>query len=263
MSTVTNTYRPRRVLAVFAALLLPAATCAVAPSLQELSRRVNLLEQRWQRIDHFAANARLPLMLMDEHDQVVGTVLEYNDMYQYASVGTFQTGGPGSWMPSSGRPGGSNETTPSWSSPEDVAFATIQYTLPGRPPLMLEANREQLLTPKNGTGEYLYFESADCTGRPWALEDYQLASRGSFFSRSWIGSPGSTLYALSPGTPSQGVIRYKSLIYAAGVVGTTQRCIPWNNHYWYAYLLPFEPVADLSQYTPPFRIVDPREFWGF
>jgi hypothetical protein len=237
--------RPRRLLLVLAALVLPAATCGVAPALTELVGRVNLLETRAARFEAFVANARLPLMLMDEHDRMIGTVLEYNDMYQYASVLTAETGGHPAYRP--------------WSPPEAFALATIQYPLPSRPPLILEANRAQLLTPKNGRGEYLFFESEDCTGRPWAgvFEWDELG--GTLFSRGWIGTPGTTLYALSPGTPTER-IRWNSYLKAVGLIGVTQTCSRWSD---VGDLAPFEPVDDLTQYTPPFRVVDPSELWGW
>lgn len=249
--------RPRRFLLVLAALLLPAATCGIAPALRDLTRRV-------ERLERFAANAQLPLVLMDEHDLVVGTVLEYNDMFKYASVNSFARAWTGEDTLAYERA----ESVP-WAEYEDDALATIQVSLPGKPPVMLEANRKGLLTPKNM--EILSFESTDCTGTPLAPARTFFAPT-TFFSRGWIGAPGKTLYVLSPDTPAREAV-VRSVLLAVGDTGKTQVCetefalfaelFGWDPLPWTVHVRPFEPVADLSLYTPPFRIVDQRTLFGF
>jgi len=244
---MSDTYRPRRVLAVLAALLLPAATCGIAPTLRDLVRRMELLESRSARLEKFAAEAQLPPVLVDEHSIVIGTVLEYNDMFLYSSVrNNFDQ------LPES-----------PYMLPEDFAVATLQVPVPGRAPLMIEANREELLTPNRGTEEDYFFESPDCTGTPWvSAQPHPVRGRATtFFPRAWIGSPGKTLYALAPDAPAERVVT-RSLLRSFGIIGTTTTCLeslaPSTG-----YGRRFEPVANLDVYTPPFRIMDQRELWGW
>jgi len=242
-----DTYRPRRVLVVLAALLLPAATCGVAPALQELMGRVNLLESRAERLERFAANAQLPPVLIDEHYTVVGTVLEYNDMFLYASIND----PPYQLLAEYGPP---------YSLPDDFALATVQLRLPGRGPAVLEAHRYALLAPTRGQSETFWFETPDCTGAPLVYPEWISGEFGpTAFNRVYIGPPGETLYVLPPDVPPRSA-SVRSYFSQRGVVREKDECKQWNH---VRQLRPFEPVVDLDVYMPPYRIVDQRELWGF
>jgi len=237
-------YRPRRVLAVLAVLLLPAATCGVAPSLQELLRRIELAESRTARLEAFAANARLPLVLMDQHDIVIGTVLEYNDVMLYMSVL-------------------SPDRRPS-AAPPSSAFATVLFESPEGSAVVLEANKLSLHAPPREGFRWIYFESRDCTGTPYT----DWPNYGSSWREAWLHE--NVLY-LAPLDWTWGVERtFHSRIvrqmYADGRYD--EQCEVPGPPYVDAFrqteaTAPFEPVANLSVYTPPFRIVDQRELFGF
>ena len=240
---MSDKYEPRRILLALAALLLPAATCGVAPAIQELVGRVNLLETRAARFERFVAEAQLPSLLVDDHDFVVGSVLEYNDMFVYKSINgaNYDFGSP-------------------YSLPDANALATVQLRVPGRAPVILEAHRDALLTPTRGAYEVFFFETPDCTGAPLQPVNYGDEEKATVFSQSYIGPPGDMLYALSPGVSARYVLT-RSRMYTRGVVRETQSpCSQTNYTVW---VLPFEPVAWLGQYTPPFRIVEQREFFNF
>jgi hypothetical protein len=229
--------RPRRVLLVLTALLLPAATCGLAPSLPELLRRIELVESRMARVEDFAANARLPRVLMDEHDIVVGTVLEYNDVMTYVSA--------------------SSELHPTVPEPY-FARATVLYEPAAGSPVVLEANNSRLMTPPREGPMYVYFESRDCTGEPFSNS----INRFSPWREAWLRS--NVLY-LAPVADAQGITGTfpSRIVREPWTYGSYyERCESPESGFW-TRGYPYEPVANFSAYTPPFRIVDQREIFGF
>ena len=235
--------RPRRFFLVLAALLLPAATCGVTTSLPELLRRIELVEGWNTRLEQFAANARLPRLLMDDHDVVVGTVLEYNDVMMFVSVH-------------------SPEGRPSAPTPYN-AYATILFESPAGPAVVLEATNYWLATPPRESPRWVYFESGDCTGTPYT----DSPTAGTPWREAWIRRSEQTLYLAplewTPGPERTFRSRIVRELWVSGRYFERCELSAKDTFFEAAYAAPFEPVANLSVYTPPFRIVDQRTLFGF
>jgi hypothetical protein len=140
--------RLARLLAVVALLAVPPATCAVAPALQSLIARTERLEM---------LVASLPAVVVDAHGRTLGPVLGLDYFTYQLEFVSAQTHG-----------------------------TAIQVNLDGLPPFMAEVWSDGLFAPHH-TGLKLNFETEDCTGQAWVI-DQRRRSLWPVVSNEWHSS---------------------------------------------------------------------------
>ena len=171
---------------------------------------------------------------MDDTGQVVGPVLEYNDLMLYVSAQSAQAYAP----------------------PDQRALATVLYQTPGGTRVALEADPTTLYAPVRGFLEFLYFENDACDGQPWVSSD---GTETSLFGQAFVSTPGRMLYVAAPDAATERRV-FGSRLTVGGSFGSDLGGALYTNCAsgggFTPMARPMRPVADLDAlFTPPFRLL--------